>query len=67
MRGYVENLEREHFNHEDGCNCEIEQAGRTSIRPSFEEFMAAMETSLPHGGECDCEGCGEWYIQHKDD
>ncbi len=60
MRGYVESKEREHFNHPDNCGCEVEPTG-----PGFYAWLAQEEADLPHGGECDCDGCGEWYAKQE--
>ena len=67
MRGYVEQIEKEHFHHGDNCGCEVDLASRPTTRPAFKSWLASMETNLPHGGECDCNGCAEWYFEHKDD
>ena len=42
MRGYVENLEREHFNHPDHCGCECEPVNR----PGFDEFVRKQELQM---------------------
>lgn len=47
MQGYVEQLEKDHFDHADACGCEVDQS--LDYSQLFAEAAAG-----PHSRECDC-------------